>query len=503
MPGKEPILIDVMNLQNNSEHQQIFSHFLKQQLHKEQQLDSETRIKFGKKLNSQGNLVIYNQNTAQPFSLSHSILVFPKYNGYALQILSKNSDKNYNFDEKRKRYDKSSNGSIIRTKELYWDGTEIQFSYNTRVIKKIRFRHDSLVDKKNFFAAQKAHAEKEIRLMQRIPSLDYQSSVITKKAAYINMAKIPGKTLKTLLLTDQYGHQVLDIWERFEITINMLEKLNEIHQQGMIHADIHDENIIIDLDRNLAHLIDFGFAQEIASGKKKADTAFLNDTYDNDVKNMLGLLTRLWNLSDFVKLPDEEKNDIKAALSKATMKNAEHEELSAIETLHAFKKIYDNWLKNQHPPLDLHSLRDNKIMERRKHTRQLFLDSINFDNYIDIFREKAAEMNKKNNNPLYAQAAKEATILCEKLVAEKVTFLQVEHTSQAKKAFKAQCLIAINEATTLHKHDDWHAVIKEFLLRMLSFLTCGLSETKLGLFTKPNPVKPLNELEMTIKNQIR
>jgi serine/threonine protein kinase len=87
--------------------------------------------------------------------------------------------------------------------------------------------------------------------------------------AFMALEYIEGQTLEARI---QSG-QLLEFQEAFDLTITLLEVLQELHSNGLLHRDIKPANII--LGKNRLELIDFGSITEFIKGTRVRVTSRL------------------------------------------------------------------------------------------------------------------------------------------------------------------------------------------------------------------------------------
>lgn len=83
-----------------------------------------------------------------------------------------------------------------------------------------------------------------------------------------------GKSDLHELLNDLFaGDLVLSLLQKLQLTYTILKAIKEqIHDLGLIHADIKPENIMIDLDTMSVKIIDYAFAHEISLPREATST---------------------------------------------------------------------------------------------------------------------------------------------------------------------------------------------------------------------------------------
>lgn len=70
-----------------------------------------------------------------------------------------------------------------------------------------------------------------------------------------------GKTFKKILEEDQPKARLLTLEERIKLALNLMDALSsQVHECGLIHRDLKEENIIIDLETLEVTIIDFGLS---------------------------------------------------------------------------------------------------------------------------------------------------------------------------------------------------------------------------------------------------
>jgi serine/threonine protein kinase len=82
-----------------------------------------------------------------------------------------------------------------------------------------------------------------------------------------------GQTLTTYLINKK---NTLSLHQKINLALQLINKIQEIHEKNIAHSDIKSDNIVVD-EKGHLHLIDFGLSQDI-SNKNQVDNARLFDT---------------------------------------------------------------------------------------------------------------------------------------------------------------------------------------------------------------------------------
>lgn len=119
--------------------------------------------------------------------------------------------------------------------------------------------------------------EREARILYQIdhPQIPkFQACFEDNKRLFLVQEYVEGKTYSALLrerISEQ--NKAFDETEIIQWLRNILPVLDYIHQHNIIHRDISPDNIILDSDKNLPVLIDFGV------GKQNIEQCNLDQTY--------------------------------------------------------------------------------------------------------------------------------------------------------------------------------------------------------------------------------
>jgi serine/threonine protein kinase len=131
------------------------------------------------------------------------------------------------------------------------------------------------------------------------------------------------------------------------------------------------------------------------------------------------------------------------------------------------------------------------------------LSRIDFAKHLGIFSTKIEEMKReKNNDPNYQPIITKATEFYQTLIKAKENFLETTSNplfQTAQQTFLKSCQQAIKEASDLKKHPEWKGAILKFIIDVISFLTRGASDQRLGLFAKTDLAKKLEDFEKEFK----
>ncbi len=95
------------------------------------------------------------------------------------------------------------------------------------------------------------------------------------RTAYIVMEFIEGKTLKEVL-TESGGR--MDVETVLAMMKPVMESLEVVHREGLIHRDISPDNIMID-DRGKVKLLDFGAARDFLAEGERSLSVVLKPGY--------------------------------------------------------------------------------------------------------------------------------------------------------------------------------------------------------------------------------
>jgi ankyrin repeat protein len=149
-------------------------------------------------------------------------------------------------------------------------------------------------------------------------------------------------------------------------------------------------------------------------------------------------------------------------------------------------------------------IKKEEITEKTDKTRLLI--DIKFDEHLNKFKRKANEMNVKAEfDSNYKKAGIKANEFCFALERARQRFLDNhDDTSQnAKTQFKDDCDGAVRDAREiLDAHREWKGAILKFCINVISFITRGLTDSKLGIFAKTASSTMLDTFEKNINNSL-
>lgn len=149
----------------------------------------------------------------------------------------------------------------------------------------------------------------------------------------------------------------------------------------------------------------------------------------------------------------------------------------------------------------------NENISQKADKISLLID-MKFDEYLNDFERKAKEMNDKAESDFnYVKAGGEANKFCLALERARQRFLdnQDDTTFQyAKNQLKNDCDGAVRDARgTLDAHREWKGAILKFCIDALSFITRGLTDSKLGVFAKTASSTMLDTFEQDVNKKLQ
>jgi len=282
----------------------------------------------------------------------------------------------------------------------------------------------------------------EVDHLKLLPSLDVRAQGIFKKKKveesfqnkdkfYIDMLLFDGESLK--FLREKKG--AFSLLERFELTLKILENLEEIHKKGVIHRDIKPENIVVNINKFNATLIDFGLSDKIGDTTYAGGTSpWMSPEFFTgsgqyianpamDVYSICLVLAELWgepNLWDnesFIEVErtkGREKGHLYSFdnlteysalkdILKLGLNSQSNIRPAVIDLLKACKEAYISFLKNKGVQLLDNAIREKKVSEAKllyKRNIRLSVDqlkeikdfqqasSLQLDGKMKIFFEK-------------------------------------------------------------------------------------------------------------------
>lgn len=98
----------------------------------------------------------------------------------------------------------------------------------------------------------------EVSLMQVVKNLHVKPLVAGDERVNIVMGRAPGETLLDVLNKGNLTAQ-----QRFDLSINLLKELKNIHDAGIIHRDIKPENIMYDVKTGRVTILDYGLSRKM------------------------------------------------------------------------------------------------------------------------------------------------------------------------------------------------------------------------------------------------
>ncbi|OGT44081.1 MAG: hypothetical protein A3F42_00050 [Gammaproteobacteria bacterium RIFCSPHIGHO2_12_FULL_37_34] len=91
---------------------------------------------------------------------------------------------------------------------------------------------------------------------------------------YVVREYVPGQPLNTLI-----GNRAISFNKQIDIAKKIVDALNELHNQSILHCDIKPENILYDKEQDTITFIDFGISLDMTDeNTKEAKTTELNGT---------------------------------------------------------------------------------------------------------------------------------------------------------------------------------------------------------------------------------
>jgi serine/threonine protein kinase len=115
------------------------------------------------------------------------------------------------------------------------------------------------------------------------PDLPIPPQRVNRQYLYIQMEYCGGKTLKDLIDNGLYQNQDR-VWSLFR---EILQGLNHIHEQGMIHRDLKPGNVLIDSSGQHAKIGDFGLATtKLLIHKENSSTSTTSNINNNNQSNI-------------------------------------------------------------------------------------------------------------------------------------------------------------------------------------------------------------------------
>lgn len=143
-------------------------------------------------------------------------------------------------------------------------------------------------------------AAEESRVLEDLPLLHAKPVTFDEKSkkSYLVEKRAQGIKLESLL---EDKAQPLTVDERYQLTINLLQALQEFHNTGRLHLDIKPANILVDRETLAVTIIDVGGALKVSS-QNNPNSAKLQFTWQYVAKEMVA--------GDDNKKPLDERADI-------------------------------------------------------------------------------------------------------------------------------------------------------------------------------------------------
>ena len=139
------------------------------------------------------------------------------------------------------------------------------------VLKKYRWEHGSLdnevINKRDYYKKQRKAFLNEARILSSLFDIKEVVKVFDyfeeRENAYIVMEFVQGISLRQYL---ESRNQTMSFTEAWNFLLPVMEALEKVHQNKLIHRDISPDNFIIKEDGSIK-LLDFGSAREYAEEK--------------------------------------------------------------------------------------------------------------------------------------------------------------------------------------------------------------------------------------------
>ena len=139
------------------------------------------------------------------------------------------------------------------------------------VLKKYRWEHGSLdnevINKRDYYKKQRKAFLNEARILSSLFDIKEVVKVFDyfeeRENAYIVMEFVQGISLRQYL---ESRNQTMSFTEAWNYLLHVMEALEKVHQNKLIHRDISPDNFIIKEDGSIK-LLDFGSAREYAEEK--------------------------------------------------------------------------------------------------------------------------------------------------------------------------------------------------------------------------------------------
>ncbi|USQ15426.1 protein kinase (plasmid) [Legionella lytica] len=178
----------------------------------------------------------------------------------------------------------------------------------------VQFKPLGLNNKTRAVKIQRHYAQNPIDVVFQEYSLSLEAShlgikhpTIEGSTSYTVMKKLKGQELFTIIVEDLDGIHFLTLKQRAELTRALLNALKEqVTDKGIIHRDVKNENILVDLDSGLVSFFDFGLSVKVDAldGKSCGTAAYAppeiffkgKQTVKIDVFSLGRVLALIWRV---------------------------------------------------------------------------------------------------------------------------------------------------------------------------------------------------------------
>ncbi|MCL9685450.1 hypothetical protein LOX96_15210, partial [Legionella sp. HCPI-6] len=343
---------------------------------------------------------------------------------------------------------------------------------------------------------------------------------LEKKQKYINQqadAQI-GKMKEVTTSWDLIGHAVQKI-NNFPVDFTVYNneaKINEHRQHSLTEV----QKLVQNTDMEHAHLVlNFQSLHPSLVGALTKKQAQINQQAQSQIDKMQKIQEEERRMAQAVNCIAQTVRRINNFSIDFTHYDSEQEVDGYAEQLQIEinKLVHNDVVKQAHHVLNLEHLHQDirqALANKQQKIEQAvallsqrlnLLNEMRFDDHLQIFADKIIHMEGKvQNNALYVDAKREMETFYSSVKNAKKNFLHSpDSTERAKRQLKEDCHDAIDAARPILKdHREWRGAIIKFIIDVLSFLTCGLTDNKLGMFALTDSNRRLVQFEQATENML-
>jgi serine/threonine protein kinase len=260
------------------------------------------------------------------------------------------------------------------------------------------------------------------------------------------MARFPRLTLQSLLKSEKNKSLRLTTQQRFLISLRLLENLQDIHQQNIVHLDLQPSNIMVDLSSAETYIIDIASAvdngedfqnsrgHELYMSAEGLNKTVANASFKMDIYSISVILGAIWRCEDgylinknkgeleekhhnklprftafFEGIKDLSKNEQQAIieiLNNGTAFDPEQRQ-DVTASLEIFAKLYATWKPSQTAisflqdlPAQLDSLLAGNIMQSLKETLLNRIENVSKE--VEVVKKRFVGVENSLGNNIFS-----------------------------------------------------------------------------------------------------